>query len=514
MNHNHHQYRSEHSSRIPNNMSFQHYVRQPEYFGQNYMAWPNNAGYRPAPTITSHFHRHHQQQLYHTPEYVAAKHLHEEIFEYHWQYLFDVDGIHETLAEKLESMIEKYLTLVPQQDKFLTSSISECLRYNILRKSFNPSKAILAFSAIEKYATNLLSYPWREEFKKIYAYNGFFFKTIDSVLQNYDPVLRSIGFSHQNNDCIFVLDENLFEVRKVKELALDCLIAKIFLRQIIQIYESLHHKCSYKEIFRIFDQNICDTQDVIQILSSTISDNSLSSSSSSNHRRLIDLDSPDYSMKRPSRLPLREPSPSPPTDHIIPPPNGYLESDLDKFEFIDKSPNTTNTQPMVVKSSTSYPQLPKASSKNDSKTKFNLDDRIQQEFEQLDINKHDLNYKPKNVKNEKKIPMNQYRNESYHHQQYHSSGQQSSPSSSSSPSKYGRKMSKSKESWTCKSCSSYNDLSVTVCSVCAKSRHPGAEATPLEPGGKACPSCTMINTKDAEVCLCCQCSLEHAGTYI
>ncbi|CAH2042219.1 unnamed protein product, partial [Iphiclides podalirius] len=69
------------------------------------------------------------------------------------------------------------------------------------------------------------------------------------------------------------------------------------------------------------------------------------------------------------------------------------------------------------------------------------------------------------------------------------------------------------DKWQCATCTYLNGGSLQACEMCGKSKR-GPEIQPLTSGGRECPACTLVNTRDATVCDACATSLEHCPTYI
>ncbi|XP_035679134.1 uncharacterized protein LOC118417628 [Branchiostoma floridae] len=69
--------------------------------------------------------------------------------------------------------------------------------------------------------------------------------------------------------------------------------------------------------------------------------------------------------------------------------------------------------------------------------------------------------------------------------------------------------------WSCYFCTTINSASSIVCVECGKSRFPGAEAQPLNIGGRQCQACTFVNHPSATKCSVCNELLTSAsGTCI
>lgn len=75
---------------------------------------------------------------------------------------------------KLESCIKEYLCIAPHDAKFSFHQTAEVLHRSACTKNnFSAYKAALAWKGIGKYADNLISHPWRKEYRNIKVKNYF-----------------------------------------------------------------------------------------------------------------------------------------------------------------------------------------------------------------------------------------------------------------------------------------------------------------------------------------------------
>lgn len=204
-----------------------------------------------------------------------------------------------------------------------------------MKPDFSPIKAISAFEGIEKYATNILNFPWRHEFQTIYSFSGYF-RVIENTLFGVRPIFELLGFAFDASTSVFKLIEVPIDPDKVSKIALECLVAIGECKMMLSIYNLAKKdfpNLTWSDIHSIRTDNICNIEGALKLL------NDLKTT------RLIDLDLPDYSMKKINKLDLLSPpngvsrplfdSCSSNNNHILPPPASYLESNLDSFEFID-----------------------------------------------------------------------------------------------------------------------------------------------------------------------------------
>ncbi|CAH1955393.1 unnamed protein product [Acanthoscelides obtectus] len=72
---------------------------------------------------------------------------------------------------KLEEIIYEFLCIAPHRHKFCYAETEEVLQMSASRKKdFSAYKASTGFAAIQLYAGNLLSQPWRKEYRTIKRY--------------------------------------------------------------------------------------------------------------------------------------------------------------------------------------------------------------------------------------------------------------------------------------------------------------------------------------------------------
>ncbi|OTF80722.1 hypothetical protein BLA29_009223, partial [Euroglyphus maynei] len=140
---------------------------------------------------------------------------------------------------------------------------------------------------------------------------------------------------------------------KMIAISFDCLVSIVEIQIMLDIKNKCPDKISWKDIYSIRCQYVCNVQSAVQIFCDLKRNNKLTELS-------LDLDFPDYSMKTFNKLDLWSPinpdicsttkanSPqynnSSPSEIILPPPPTYMESDLDMIDFIDSSSPEHNEQ--------------------------------------------------------------------------------------------------------------------------------------------------------------------------
>ncbi|GFQ79020.1 protein tamozhennic [Trichonephila clavata] len=193
--------------------------------------------------------------------------LHRHILRSHLAYL----NQEETPAKlqhrhSLESLITEFLGTVSHGSKFTFFEVAKILNESIENnRNFSAYKAGSAFEALEKYATNLISHPWRKEYKTIKLYSGFYKHSVESQLFEGGSVLALLGYQFSDDSVLF-LDEPV-DPDKVARVALDCLIAYVECQIMVQICERVKSfKCSWFEISQVRQDYTCGVEEAVRIL--------------------------------------------------------------------------------------------------------------------------------------------------------------------------------------------------------------------------------------------------------
>ncbi|XP_022656957.1 uncharacterized protein LOC111248609 isoform X3 [Varroa destructor] len=146
---------------------------------------------------------------------------------------------------QLEELITDYVCQVSQREKYhLGVSFELILRQTIETKSaagfnFDPLRTAEAFRWLERYACNLLVQPWREEFRKIKLYGGFYKHKIERYLCQSEAVLELLGYVRQGN-CM-LLPAKPLDPDDVTFVALDCLIANVECKILLLLKSGVRH---------------------------------------------------------------------------------------------------------------------------------------------------------------------------------------------------------------------------------------------------------------------------------
>lgn len=86
----------------------------------------------------------------------------------HFAYLTEEETPHKIEQyQRIQDYIIEFLFLVPHKQKFKAPAFTEILQRSVNNSDFTAYKAVCAFNFIEKYASNLISQPWRKEYRSV-----------------------------------------------------------------------------------------------------------------------------------------------------------------------------------------------------------------------------------------------------------------------------------------------------------------------------------------------------------
>lgn len=382
---------------------------------------------------------------------------------------------------------------------------------------------------MERYALNLLNYPWRHEYHKIFAFG--YFRLIKCSLSGHSELFQLLGYNYDPLLDVYVLTEMPIDPDKMIAISFDCLVSIVEIQIMLDIKNKCPDKISWKDIYSIRCQYICNVQSAVQIFCDLKRNNKLTELS-------LDLDFPDYSMKTFNKLDLWSPinpeicsttktnSPqynnSSPSEIILPPPPTYMESDLDMIDFIDSSSPEHNEQTTSISNNMAW--IEELKSTNTATRKI------------IPGNMKPINCEPQQICKKHMISPSNHSNASFLYR---------SPSKDNKANPIIRSISKEKQlnnhkllieldsddsnyqssyseqtksnmfnGWSCTSCTYVNDEIVEICIMCHRSRTKGNESTPLITGGRQCNKCTLVNDKQEKFCTACGTTLADSPTYI
>ncbi|XP_072942356.1 uncharacterized protein tamo [Epargyreus clarus] len=114
----------------------------------------------------------------------------------HYSYLETEDSPEKLQQKKkLEGYIIEYLSLVPHECKFALAETAKVFQRTVNELAeFSAYRAGIGWAAIARYAGNLLSQPWRKEYKIIRLYCGFYKHEVEANLVGAELLLQALGY--------------------------------------------------------------------------------------------------------------------------------------------------------------------------------------------------------------------------------------------------------------------------------------------------------------------------------
>ncbi|KAF4529902.1 hypothetical protein B566_EDAN015048 [Ephemera danica] len=149
-------------------------------------------------------------------------------------------------------MCEKWLSCKPHSSKFMLTELPDILRTSLLRSQANTNQELAldevanAFLALAKYAANIVSQPWRQEFYTIKRYGGYFLQEVGLVLSDIDKLMAFIGYQSSDNNTfnLNIQFSPTVVLQKLPRVALDYMLVATecqvcFVRKFIHFHTSL-----------------------------------------------------------------------------------------------------------------------------------------------------------------------------------------------------------------------------------------------------------------------------------
>ncbi|XP_065171464.1 protein tamozhennic-like [Atheta coriaria] len=143
---------------------------------------------------------------------------------------------------KLEEYIHRYLCEAHHNQKFECTSTPKVLHESAARMTdFSGYKAALGWDAIGRYAANLLTKPWRKEYRQIKMYSGFYKHEVESNLVGADAMFVEMGYKPMDNQQLIltgpVCPDRLASVSLDSIMAyVECQILKEIWEEVSQVY--------------------------------------------------------------------------------------------------------------------------------------------------------------------------------------------------------------------------------------------------------------------------------------
>ncbi|KAL1463298.1 hypothetical protein WDU94_015061 [Cyamophila willieti] len=139
---------------------------------------------------------------------------------------------------ELGALIHEFLSIVPHNCKFHFTDTHHVLRRSILSNpDVNHFKLAKAWLSMSKYASNLISQPWRKEYTIIKLYSGFYKHQIEPVLLGGEVILELMGYRQTQPGHMELLEP--IDGDTVRVVALDTLMAMVECQILRLIYEDV-----------------------------------------------------------------------------------------------------------------------------------------------------------------------------------------------------------------------------------------------------------------------------------
>lgn len=202
-------------------------------------------------------------------EYMHRDHLRDlwmEIDKLHLSYLQTEESPYKIeQRNKLESYIKEYLCLAPHDRKFCFRETAEVLHQSATSKdNFNAYKAALAWDALGLYAANLISQPWRKEYRVLKMYCGFYKHEIEANLIGAEVMLEAMGYKHVGNTTM-ILDGPI-DPDRVTNVSRDSLMAAVECQLLKMIREEVARRfpCHWLDVLEFRENHICTPENAVK----------------------------------------------------------------------------------------------------------------------------------------------------------------------------------------------------------------------------------------------------------
>ncbi|KAK6642626.1 hypothetical protein RUM43_004128 [Polyplax serrata] len=195
----------------------------------------------------------------------SLKELRTLIDQQHLLYLeFDENPQKIEQRDKLETYIKEYLCLAPHSTKFTFQETADVLHQSASTKcNFSAYKAAVAWKAIGKYADNLISHPWRKEYRNIKLYCGFYKHEIEETLVGAEQMFEAMGYRHIGPSSLVL--HGILDPDRITSVSKDAILAYVECQIMKQIWETLstQFQISWLEILEFRENHIGSPDQVI-----------------------------------------------------------------------------------------------------------------------------------------------------------------------------------------------------------------------------------------------------------
>ncbi|RZC36551.1 tamozhennic [Asbolus verrucosus] len=168
---------------------------------------------------------------------------------------------------RLEDCIREFLCMAAHSQKFFLQETADILyRSASSKKDFSGYKAATGWNAIQLYAGNLLSQPWRKEYRQVKTYCGFYKHQIEANLVGAEIMFEAMGYKHCSNG-VLVLEGPICP-DTVANVSKDCLIAYVECQILKAIWEEISptFKVSWLEVLEFRKTHLCSPEQSIRAL--------------------------------------------------------------------------------------------------------------------------------------------------------------------------------------------------------------------------------------------------------
>ncbi|CAG0918427.1 unnamed protein product [Notodromas monacha] len=186
------------------------------------------------------------------------------------QLLSSGEETRDALDEKrnFEYAIEDFLSVTPHESKFSFPVIAEMFGAGLRREEFNGSKFTSAWEQLSKYAMNLLSRPWRTEYRTLKMYSGFFKHYVETQIPDAYKIFEILGYVAVPGEqrCVWKLNGPI-DPDYVIAAYLDCVIAMVECRMMMQIVESVKDlRYPWSDVMSIRERYVCGVEEASRIV--------------------------------------------------------------------------------------------------------------------------------------------------------------------------------------------------------------------------------------------------------
>ncbi|XP_033224310.1 uncharacterized protein LOC117177631 isoform X2 [Belonocnema kinseyi] len=169
---------------------------------------------------------------------------------------------------KLEGFIKEYLCLVQNELKYTFPSTADILHRSAATvQNFSGYRACTAWSAISLYAVNLLSQPWRKEYRTLRTYSGYYKHEVEANLIGAEVMFELMGYKHTGLGVLSL--EGPIDPDKVSFVSRDAIVAFVECQILKEIWEgvSKNFTISWLEVLEFRENHVGTPEQAIRALS-------------------------------------------------------------------------------------------------------------------------------------------------------------------------------------------------------------------------------------------------------